>query len=275
MKRLYAVLFLLFLAACSEELRPQEVWIRNSQGESIYLQISGYEHNASKKLAIIQHGLASNMEHPAVQVAKKAFLDRGYVVITFDSRYSLGKSSGEVINVRLSTFENDLQTVLNWVRKQEFYHEPFSLAGHSLGGASVIRYAADNSSLIDSVIAITPVVSGKKWEESCMANMPDFCKKWKEKGIYDYQAEIIPYAVVEDAKTYDAFQEAANIKAKVLLIATEDDNIIAPQDIKTFYRHLGIPKTLGEVSEGGHNFTTEQSRRELYDVIEKFLSEPC
>ncbi|MFR1031633.1 MAG: hypothetical protein ACLSE6_03540 [Alphaproteobacteria bacterium] len=36
-----------------------------------------------------QHGLASNMEHPAVQTAKQAFLDKGYLFINFDSRHSL------------------------------------------------------------------------------------------------------------------------------------------------------------------------------------------
>ena len=98
MKKLYTSLFLLLLASCSENNRPQEIWIKNADNESIYLQLSDNKDTDSPHLAIIQHGLASNMEHPAVQTAKQAFLDKGYLVITFDSRHSLGKSDVKVIN---------------------------------------------------------------------------------------------------------------------------------------------------------------------------------
>lgn len=120
MKKLYTSLFLLLLASCSENNRTQEIWIKNADNESIYLQLSGNKDTDSPHLAIIQHGLASNMEHPAVQTAKQAFLDKGYLVITFDSRHSLGKSDGKVINVRLETFENDLETVINWAKNKNF-----------------------------------------------------------------------------------------------------------------------------------------------------------
>ena len=271
MKKLYISLFLLLLASCSENNRPQEIWIKNTDNESIYLQLSGNKDTDSPHLAIIQHGLASNMEHPAVQTAKQAFLDKGYLVITFDSRHSLGKSDGKVINVRLETFENDLETVINWAKKQKFYREPLTLAGHSLGGASVLQYAAGHPSGIDRIIPITPVVSGNRWEKSCMTNMTDFCQNWKQNGVYNYQTEIIPYAVVEDAKAYDALQLTNNIKARTLLITVKDDNIIAPHDVKELYDAFAAPKSFGSVSDGGHNFATEQSRRELYDLIIGFL----
>ena len=73
MKKLYISLFLLLLASCSENNRPQEIWIKNADNESIYLQLSGNKDTDSPHLAIIQHGLASNMEHPAVQTANRPF----------------------------------------------------------------------------------------------------------------------------------------------------------------------------------------------------------
>ena len=82
------------------------------------------------------------------------------------------------------------------------------MAGHSLGGASVLQYSAENASVIDAVIPITPVVSGVTWENSCMFYMPDFCKDWKKKGFYDYQTVVLPYTVVEEAKNYDALRLA-------------------------------------------------------------------
>ena len=272
MKKIHVVLFLFILTACIGQEPSRENWLKNSANEIIYVQVEGYEHRRNKKIAFIQHGLASNLEHSAVQTAKKAFLDNGYLVIIFDSRYSMGKSDGEVINVRLATFKKDLETVINWAKKQNFYREPFILAGHSLGGASVLQYSAENASVIDAVIPITPVVSGVTWENSCMFYMPDFCKDWKKKGFYNYQPVVLPYTVVEEAKNYDALRLAKDIKARVLLITAEDDHIIAPQDVKALYQALETKKSLGIVSEGGHNFTTERSRQELYNSIAAFLS---
>ena len=181
MKKIHVVLFLFILTACIGQEPSRENWLKNSANEVIYVQVEGYEHRRNKKIAFIQHGLASNLEHSAVQTAKKAFLDNGYLVIIFDSRYSMGKSDGEVINVRLATFKKDLETVINWAKKQNFYREPFILAGHSLGGASVLQYSAENASVIDAVIPITPVVSGVTWENSILLQffelpMPSFIK---------------------------------------------------------------------------------------------------
>ena len=52
------------------------------------------------------------MNHQVVETAKNAFLDNGYTVVTFDARYSLGESYGNVSNVSLSTFLEDLETVV-------------------------------------------------------------------------------------------------------------------------------------------------------------------
>ena len=71
-----------------------------------------------------------------------------------------------------------------------------------------------------------------------MVYMPELCKDWKKKGIYNYQTVVLPYTVVEEAKNYDALRLAKDIKARVLLITAEDDHIIAPQDVKALYQAL-------------------------------------
>ena len=269
MKKFCMIVFLLLAAACTDE--PREIRISNAQGEPIYLQVDGLTFWGGKKLAVIQHGLASDMTHPVVREAKKAFLDRGYVVVTFDSRYSLGKSGGNVSKARLATFEEDLQTVIGWAKEQSFYREPFALAGHSLGGASVLVYAARNPAQVERLIPIAPVVSGQKWEETCMTNMHDFCKEWKKNGFYDYQSEKISYQVVEEAKTYDAVKLAEKIKAEVLLVAAEDDNVVAEADVRELYEALPAKKSLAVISGSGHNFESMKNQEDLYNFVAGFL----
>lgn len=268
----FCIAVLVLLTACAKEsLPPKEAWIKDAREEPVYLRVDGLENAGNEKLAIIQHGLASNMEHPAVQTAKKAFLDNGYVVVTFDARYSLGKSGNDVSKVRLQTFEEDLKMVVDWAGKQKFYHEPFALAGHSLGGAAVLLYAAENPAKVGQLVPITPVVSGRRWEDSCMVNMTDFCKNWKKNGFYNYQTAVIPYAVVEEAKSYDALKLAGGIKADTLLVTAEDDNVIRPRDVEELYKALPGQKSFEIVPQSGHNFQTGQNRQDLYKAIAGFL----
>lgn len=278
MKKFWLGCFLLLLS-CGKIDAPQEFEILTPSEEKLSVVVSGQENSDQKKLAFIQHGLASNREHPVVRTAEQALIEQGYVVVSFDSRHSLGKSGGTVEKARLSTFSEDLNTVVRWASGQNFYHEPFVLAGHSLGGASVLKYAAENPDKTGLVIAVAPVVSGELWEKSCMQNMPDFCREWKKNGQYVYQDEkvygnkkaVIPYAVVEEAKSFDILKQAKNIKSNVLLIAADKDIVIPAKDVQKLYQALTNNKSVGVVSDSGHNFDKAQNQKDLYEILTTFL----
>lgn len=276
MKKIYLIIFILFINACTNFNSSTETWIKNIHDENIYIKVDGLENTKYHRLAILQHGLASNMEHNAIQMAKKAFIDNHYVVISFDSRYSLGKGNNDVEKVKLSTFIEDLKTVANWAKKQPFYNEPFALAGHSLGGASVIEFSAQYPEQIDILIPITPVISGQLWEKSCMANLADFCRQWKHNGSYSYTDEdnhktaIIPYSVVASCNTYNANILAPSIKAKTLLIAAEKDIIINPNDLQKLSSAFSKATTT-VIKSAGHNFNDRQNQTDLYKAITLFL----
>ncbi len=277
MKNIYITVFILFIFACTNIVPTKEIWIQNKQSENIFIKVDGLNNAPYHKLAIIQHGLASHMNHVAVQEAKQAFLNNHYVVITFDSRYSLGKGNNDVEKVQLKTFLEDLETVADWAKNQPFYSEPFALVGHSLGGASIIEFGAKYSSQVNILIPITPVISGKSWEKSCMENMSEFCRFWKHNGTYKYTDEqnhktaVIPFSVVTGCTHYNAYSLAKQINAKTLLIAAENDIVINPDSIKKLSKsftnsHVSIIKS------AGHNFENSENQTNLYQAINTFLS---
>lgn len=276
MKKLYSIIFLFFITACANHIQTQEFRIQNAQNENIYVKADGLENVSYHKLAIIQHGLASHLDHVAVQEAKQAFLDNHYVVITFDSRYSLGKGDNDVEKVRLKTFVEDLETVANWAKKQSFYSEPFALSGHSLGGASVIEFGAKYPEQVNILIPITPVISGKLWEKSCMENLTAFCRQWKQNGTYKYtdaqnhKTAIIPYAVVVSCNNYNAYALAPQINANTLLIAAEEDIIIDPDDIQKLSQNIRKSRVT-KINSAGHNFEDRQNQIDLYQAINAFI----
>lgn len=276
MKKLYSIIFLFFITSCTIPQKTHEFWIQNEQGESIYVRADGLENSPNHKLAIIQHGLASHSDHVAVQAAKKAFLDNRYVVITFDSRYSLGQGNNDVEKVQLKTFKEDLETVIHWAEKQSFYSEPFALAGHSLGGASVIEFSTDYPDKVSVLVPITPVVSGKLWEKSCMKNLTDFCRQWKHNGTYQYtdnqkhKTAIIPYAVLTSCSHYNAYNLAPKIHAKTLFIAAQKDIVVNADDINNLSQlvkngHVAV------IPSSGHNFENPHNQTGLYQAINGFL----
>ena len=60
-----------------------------------------------------------------------------------------------------------MKTVVDWAKKQPFYHEPYTVAEHSLVGVTTILYAENNDN-ISHLIPIAPVVSGQQWEDTCI-----------------------------------------------------------------------------------------------------------
>ena len=277
LKKIVIIFFCFFITSCSTFYQSDELWIKNAQNENIYVKVDGLNNISHHKLAILQHGLASNMQHQAIQMAKQAFLDHNYVVIMFDSRYSLGNSGNNVEKVSLTTFEEDLQTVINWAKTQPFYSQPFALAGHSLGGASVLQYSAKKPSDVAVLLPITPVISGDLWEENCMANLTEFCRQWKQKGTYKYTDEnnhktaVISYDVVTDSKNFNAYQLAPYITAQTLLIAAENDIIINPNDINELSQLFPVQTRVNVISDSGHNFEKWQNQYELYSAMTTFL----
>ena len=270
MKKFCLVVLIFILANCSFLSNELSVVLQNNQGHSIYVKVYNESGN---KLAFVLHGLASNMNHQTVQTAKQAFLNKGYTVVVFDARYSLGKSDGNVSNVSLSTFLEDLETVVNWAKEQYFYHEPFAVTGHSLGGAATLLYANNNNDNVSFLIPIAPVTGGQQWENTCMKNMPNFCKQWKEKGYYEYKLNEksvnIFYTVVDEAKSYNALEIARNITAPTLFIIAEEDRVIEEKDVQ---KVADLMKTkVVKISQSSHNFTQKQNQNDLYQAIYGFI----
>ena len=50
----------------------------------------------------------------------QAFVDNGFVVVSFDSRHSFGASDGSLEFATLSSFVEDLKTVIDWAARQPF-----------------------------------------------------------------------------------------------------------------------------------------------------------
>lgn len=112
-------------------------------------------------VVFIEHGFTGHKDEPQIQIIAETFIKQGFTTILFDATSSTGESGTSDDGVTFTSHYHDLQDVINWASSQVWYHEPFSLCGHSLGASSALRYAAEHPSDVKLLIPISPLVSGQ------------------------------------------------------------------------------------------------------------------
>ena len=225
------------------------------------------------------HGLGSASIETGLQAARKACIDQGWTTVAFDCRHAFGKSSGSLEKARLTTYFEDLNTVIDWAQKQDFFIEPFGLAGHSLGGAAVLKYAEHNPRRVNRLILIAPVLSGRLWEDACLLNIPDFYREWQKNGSFFYQDPLYPdwqgtisYDVLKDTFSYDAFSFTDKLKMPVSLFVGQNDAVSLVSANQQFYDRLHGLKMIRVLKDADHTLRTEQNAADLRQAVSDFLT---
>lgn len=254
------------------------VFIKNAEGEKLALLVEGAENKADRKLVFIEHGLSSFKEYHVIRRAAEAFLNNGYVVVSFDTRFSFGESDGDIKFASQTNSLADLQTVIDWAKTQDFYTEPFALCGHSLGGGSVLKYAEDNPEKVNRLVGLGAMVGGKYYLRSYMLYNQEFFEKWREtnerfcrkstdKSIYGY----VPFDFVLDLQNYDMVFDAGKITAATLLITGENDLSSTVYNNERLLNRLTAPKELAVIENCPHTFDSETNQKDLYKTIDNWL----
>lgn len=252
-----------------------KTFIENDLGEKIAVQIEGLENQGKGKLAFVQHGLSGHKGQNMVRLPAKAFLDSGFVVVTFDSRYSFGDSDGPLEKATLSSFLQDLKTVINWSKSQDFYAEPFALSGHSLGGGSILKFAQDNPAKVSMAIPVAAMVGGKYFIRSRLLNDGKNYRRWQQEGR-DYRElkdkkGYVSFDVVRDMMSYDLVRNAPKIACPLLIITGENDKSSTIYNNECLFYNTDAPKELVILEECAHLFESEKNQQDLYLAIKNWL----
>lgn len=253
-------------------------FIHNKDGEKLAVVVEGLENKSNHKLVFIEHGLSSYKEYYVVRRAAEAFLANGYVVVTFDTRFSFGESDGDIALTSLTNSIADLETIIEWAKTQDFYTEPFALCGHSLGGGSILYYAENNPSQVNRLVPLGAMVGGKYYLRSYMLYNQVFFEKWRDtnrrfcrksndKSISGY----VPFDFVLDLQNYDLVFDAVKITADTLLITGEEDKSSTVYNNERLFEKITSAKELVILKGCPHTFDSESNQKELYETIDKWL----
>lgn len=232
-----------------------------------------------KGTCIVQHGYSSNKESGSIQKPREAFLDNGFITFNFDTTNSYGESGGDFQNSTLGSHTEDLEDVAKWVQEQDWFQKPLALAGHSMGGYAVAKYAEDHPEDVDILVPLAPVVSGIHSHETHEENDPGSLEEWRQKGYKEKpgnkpgEIKSMPWTMMEERLNHDLLPNAKNITMPTLIVVGSEDRSCREQDVRLLYEALPEnEKNQYSVIEGApHSYKTKEHQKQLYNFVDAWL----
>lgn len=247
--------------------------IKNRKGLKIVVLIDKAE--KQKGISFLMHGFGGVKEHPLLEEISKILIDNGYTTIRFDATNSIGESDGRLEDGTVTGYFNDLDDVISWAKSQNWYQEPFIMAGHSLGGYCVAVFAANNPEKVKSIILFSCFISGKLFQET--DEIRPILKEWKERGVREWESSSSPgiikrskYDFIEDSLNHDIFKFVDKIKRPVLLIAGEKDTTVPVEYQKSLADKLDN-KEFYIIKDSDHNLKNKEKSQEINNIINEWL----
>jgi putative redox protein len=250
-------------------------FIKNSKNEDICVQISEAVTNISHlKMAIICHGITGYKEQDVILQTVKTLNNCGYDVVTFDCRNSRGESYNNHSCATVSSMYDDIQTVINWLKLQNFYIEPFLLVGHSLGGSVVLNFAEQNPNKVESLILLSSIFDENELSQNTQKSSPEFFQQLQNGGIIRRRNNIDCYldnTYLQDLQNYNFYASIQNLNMPVLIVTGDQDIASTQKDNERFYKCLNCKKELFILQNCSHIYDMPQNQSDLNDKITKFI----
>lgn len=252
-------------------------YIKNRHSQNICVVVENYE--TKGKLAFVEHGLGGTKDQGHIRAMIEAFIESGYVVVSFDTTNTFGESDGKYEDATVTNSYEDLADVIKWASKQAWYIKPFVLCGHSLGGISIATYAEKYPDKIAGLAPIATVVSGElSFETAKHYEGEENLDHWRATGIrrtfsHDGSVEkILKWSHMEDRLKYDLLPKSKLLTMPVLLVVGTEDDRTPPDSQKMLYDAIPEPKLIKYIDGAEHSFHKQHERKELKQIIKNWLN---
>lgn len=253
----------------------KKIFIKNRKDQNISVIIEKSENQ--KGLAFVMHGLGGFKEQDHVATFARAFYDNGFTVVRFDTTNTLGESDGQYEDATITNYYEDLEDVINWSKEQEWYQEPFCLAGHSLGGICTALYAEKYPEQVRALAPISTVVSGKLSLEA-PSHSKEQIEEWEKTGWLVKESKSKPgvmkklkWSHMVDRLKYDLLPWADKLKMPVLLIVGDQDESTPVEQQELLYEKLIESKELHIIKGAPHTFREKDHLDQIYNIFDKWI----
>lgn len=252
----------------------QKLFILNRKGQKICVILEQTPNQQG--LAFVMHGLSGYKEQPHVETIAQAFRDNNFTVVRFDTTNTFGESDGNFEDATTTNYFEDLEDVINWTKSQQFFQEPFYLAGHSLGGISIALFAQKHPELVKGLAPVSTVVSGKL---SLEKYTPEQLADWKAKGWIIKNSGLskfgtpkkIKWQEMEDRLKYDLLKKAHKLIMPVLMIVGSEDHSTPEKHQRLLYEKLPGKKEIHVIQNAPHTFKDPGHLKEIKNIFNNWV----
>ncbi len=229
-------------------------------------------------LAFVLHGLGGFRAQPCMQAIVEGFFENDYTVVNFDATNSIGESGGKYEDATMQKHYEDLIDVITWAKTQSWYKEPFMLAGLSLGGYAIVRYAEDHPKEVKALFPNAPVVSGKFSFETHDKRDIEENEKWKKTGWKEKISAskpgvkmYLPWSHMEERLKHDLMPNVSKLTMPVLIVVGENDTSCPLDQQKILLDAIPGPKEMIIVPGAPHTFKAPEHLEILKTVLSNWL----
>jgi len=231
-------------------------------------------------LSFTLHGLGGFKEQVHIKTLAETLFENNYIVVNFDATNSIGESEGKYEDATMQNHYEDLVDVIDWAKKQDWYKEPFVIAGHSLGGFAVAKYAEEFPGEVKAVFPFAAVFSGPDNVETSHRLRPEETKDWEETGWIHKTSSSkpgiemkLPWSHIQERSRHNLKSKADKITMPILFVMGENDLSCPPDDEKKFYDLLpfGTDKEFHVVNEAPHTLKAPEHLEQLKIIFNNWL----
>jgi fermentation-respiration switch protein FrsA (DUF1100 family) len=246
-----------------EKLPKEEIEIKSNEGLGLKGTFIEKVKN-NKKVIIIVHGYTSNYVWSLQFI--EMFFNEGFNVLLIDQR-SHGRSEGKFATY--GYYEKyDLDLWVNWVRQRVGKDAVVGLHGQSMGGGTVLQYAAINK-YVKFIIADCPysdVAQLMKHQFNEIKHMPFVPFKY----FLDMRLRVVAKFSMKNASPINLMKDT---EVPILFVHGSKDNFVPTYMSKDMYEaKKGHKKLL--IIEGAAHANAYGTNRKLYErEVHDFLQE--
>lgn len=236
--------------------------------EKLFIQARGGEklsvivdiNKQAKGLVFLMHGLAGNQETSYMRAFAEAFYKTGFTVVRFDNRHGIGESEGEYKNANFTNNYQDLEDVIEWASKQDWYREPFVLLGHSMGAACMLWYTDKH---LDKVCGLAPLAVSTGGKQALAKFKPDDFLTYGDLDFEQFAKDILKYEIDFDLGRFNM----------PLLMIVGDQDVNTPlEDQKKIYDKVSGPKEIHIIKGLKHTYKDSKHIREVAQIIKAWAA---
>ncbi len=209
---------------------------------------------------IICHGFKGYKEQGHLKSLAVELAKNGILAFRFDFGNGVGKSYGNLENIRFGQYLSDLRTAVDYLAKQKFIEKnKIGLAGHSLGGQLILHYSPTDKR-IKALTDLAGVVFRGAGKTHIEKNIKSQMKEAKKLGYFfiysdrlkkKYKIKIGYYF---ELLKYDTLAQIKKIKVPVLIIHGTKDKSVSLSHSNLAYKLLKQPKKLVLIPNAPHTW---------------------